>query len=111
MRGRWCARPTSILALEVADLWGKLNTVTDPHAELRRFVKPGAKIISISVADLYMKANYQDFQRFISPDISIAGDVEATLPTLVEEVRRARRAAACRSSASAPIGCARCTRT
>jgi acetolactate synthase I/II/III large subunit len=78
-----------ILALEVADLWGQFNTVTDPTHELRRFVKADAKIISISVADLYMKANYQDFQRFISPDLSIAGDVEATLPLLVDEIRRA----------------------
>ena len=78
-----------VLALEVADLWGQLNTVTDPTHELRRFVKPDAKIITISVADLYGKANYQDFQRFIAPDLAIAGDVEATLPLLVDEIRRA----------------------
>jgi benzoylformate decarboxylase/acetolactate synthase-1/2/3 large subunit len=78
-----------ILALEVADLWGQLNTVTDPTHELRRFAKPDAKIITISVADLYGKANYQDFQRFIAPDLAIAGDVEATLPLLVDEIRRA----------------------
>src|SRR5581483_1460724 len=78
-----------ILALEVGDLWGQLNTVTDPTHEYRRIAKPDVKLIHISVNDLYGKSNYQDFQRFISPDLAIAGDAEATLPLLIEEVRRA----------------------
>jgi acetolactate synthase-1/2/3 large subunit len=78
-----------ILSLEVADLWGQMNTVTDPTHEQRRFARPDVKVISISVADLYTKSNYQDFQRFTPTDLSIAGDVEATLPLLIDEVRRA----------------------
>lgn len=78
-----------ILALEVADLWGQLNTVTDPTHEYRRLAKPDVKLISISVADMSTRSNYQDFQRLVSPDLPIAGDAEATLPLLIDEVRRA----------------------
>jgi len=35
------------------------------------------------------KSNYQDFQRFQSVDVPIAGDVEATLPSLIEAVKAA----------------------
>jgi thiamine pyrophosphate-dependent acetolactate synthase large subunit-like protein len=78
-----------ILALEVADLWGQLNTVTDPTHEYRRIAKPDVKVISITMADLYTKSNYQDFQRFAPVDLSIAGDAQATLPALTEAVRSA----------------------
>jgi acetolactate synthase I/II/III large subunit len=33
------------------------------------------------------KSNYQDFERFQSVDVPIAGDVEATLPLLIEAVK------------------------
>jgi acetolactate synthase I/II/III large subunit len=89
MKGPLVREADVILALEVSDLWGQLNTVTDPTHEYRRLAKPDVKVISVSVADLYSKSNYQDFQRFISPDLSIAGDAEATLPLLIDEVRRA----------------------
>ncbi|HEY7068193.1 MAG TPA: thiamine pyrophosphate-dependent enzyme [Chloroflexota bacterium] len=89
MKGPLVREADVVLALEVSDLWGQLNTVTDPTHEYRRIAKPDVKVISISVADLYGKSNYQDFQRFISPDLSIAGDSEATLPPLIDEVRRA----------------------
>ena len=35
-----------------------------------------------------MKSNYQDFERYTPVDLAIAADAEATLPLLVEEVRR-----------------------
>jgi thiamine pyrophosphate-dependent acetolactate synthase large subunit-like protein len=35
------------------------------------------------------KSNYQDFQRFQSVDISMVGDVEASLPSLIEAVKMA----------------------
>jgi len=82
-----------ILALEVGDLWGVLNTFRDQlHRSTRANVKPGTKIISITSGDLYVKANYQDFQRFAEVDLPIAADGEATLPALVDAVRRATNA-------------------
>ena len=82
-----------ILALEVGDLWGVLNTFRDQlHRSTRSLTKPGTKIISITSGDLYVKANYQDFQRFAEVDLAIAGDAEATLPSLIEAVKRATTA-------------------
>ena len=48
----------------------------------------GAKLISISSLDLFMKSNIQDFQPLSQADLAISGDSEATLPSLIEEVKR-----------------------
>jgi acetolactate synthase I/II/III large subunit len=48
----------------------------------------GTKTISISSLDLYIKSNLQDFQHMADADIAIAADAEATLPVLIEEVKR-----------------------
>ena len=45
-------------------------------------------MISITSGDLFIKANYQDFRRFQQVDLAIAADAEATLPSLVEAVKR-----------------------
>ena len=55
-------------------------------------MESNAKLISLGVNDLYLKSNYQYFQRFLPVDLSIGGDAEATLPSLTEEVRRAMSA-------------------
>ena len=78
-----------VLLLEVYDPWGQFNTMTDPHKEYRRLAKADVKIISISMSDVYIRSNYQDFQRFMPVDLPIVGDVEATLPLLTEAVKRA----------------------
>jgi thiamine pyrophosphate-dependent acetolactate synthase large subunit-like protein len=38
--------------------------------------------------DLYIKGNYQDFQRYPEVDVAIAADAQATLPSLVEAVKK-----------------------
>ena len=78
-----------VLMLEVFDPWGQFNTMSDPHKEYRRISKADVKIISISMSDVYIRSNYQDFQRFMPVDLPIVGDVEATLPLLTEAVKRA----------------------
>ena len=78
----------AVLFLEVADPWGVLNTISDPHHEYRRFAKPDVKVIHITLSDHLMKSNYQDMQRFCPCDLSISGDAEATLPALTEAVQR-----------------------
>ena len=78
-----------VLLLEVYDPWGQFNNMTDPHKEYRRISKADVKIISISMSDVYIRSNYQDFQRFMPVDLPIVGDVEATLPLLTEAVKRA----------------------
>ncbi|MSP94193.1 MAG: thiamine pyrophosphate-binding protein [Alphaproteobacteria bacterium] len=79
-----------ILGLELTDFWGSVNDSEDSveeHRELR--IKPGTKLISITTADLYIRANYQDFQRYQAVDISIGADAETSLPMLTEYVKQA----------------------
>ncbi len=78
-----------ILLLEVNDPWGVLNSFADPYKTYRPVTSPGAKIITISMQDVYLKSNYQDNQRFMAVDLGIGGDVEATLPDLIDAVKRA----------------------
>src|ERR1700751_3231710 len=54
-----------ILAIEMNDLWGSLNAFTDRIVRSSRsLLKPGTKTITLGNRDLYIKANYQDFERF-----------------------------------------------
>jgi acetolactate synthase I/II/III large subunit len=78
-----------VLGLEVTDFFGALNTSRDQIERTSKSItKPNAKLISINANDLYIKGNYQDFQRFPEVDIAIAADAEATLPPLTEAVKR-----------------------
>ena len=54
----------------------------------RRAAHANAKTISISSLDLFIKSNLQDFQHLADADIAMAADAEATLPLLIEEVKR-----------------------
>ena len=67
-----------VLALELTDLAGTVNGV----------VPRGAKRISITSGDLYMRATYQSFERYAPVDLAMAADAEATLPALTEAVKR-----------------------
>jgi thiamine pyrophosphate-dependent acetolactate synthase large subunit-like protein len=58
------------------------------HRRSRPITRQGAKLIHITAGDLYSKSNYQDFQRFTEVDVSIGADAEATLPALIEQVKR-----------------------
>src|SRR5262249_43473307 len=78
-----------ILGLEMNDLYGSLNAFSDRIVRTTRpTTKKGAKIISLGLRDTYLKANYQDFGRFQDVDLAIAGDGEASLPLLIEAVKR-----------------------
>ena len=78
-----------ILGLDVSDFWSVANSFRD---QAQRTWKPatrkGAKLISITTEDLYIKSNYQDFQRYAEVDLATAADSEATLPSLIEAVKR-----------------------
>jgi acetolactate synthase-1/2/3 large subunit len=80
-----------IIGLELADYWNTVNRFTDNNAQgvgsVSSRIKPGTKLISISTLQLLTKSNYQEFQRFQSVDVPIAGDVEATLPALIDAVK------------------------
>ena len=91
----------AIIGMELSDFWGVVNTYIDNGQNGVGFnqskIKPSTKLISINSVDLNTKSNYQDFQRFLSVDVSMPADAEATLPALIEAVKFAiadeRRAA------------------
>jgi thiamine pyrophosphate-dependent acetolactate synthase large subunit-like protein len=78
-----------IVGLEVSDFWATVNTLRDQlHRSTHRIAKPTAKLITITTGDLYVRANYQDFRRLQDLDLAIAADGEATLPSLIDAVKR-----------------------
>jgi acetolactate synthase-1/2/3 large subunit len=80
-----------VLGLEAQEMWTITHTMTGLNTfgmESRSVMKPGAKIISISAIELNHKSNYQDFGRYDEADLSITGDAEATLPALIEAVKK-----------------------
>src|SRR4051812_33794332 len=79
----------AVLLLEVNDPWGNLNNFADPYKTHQPVLKAGAKVITISMQEVYHKSNYQDGQRFLAADLAIGGDVEATLPDLIDAIKRA----------------------
>ncbi len=91
------AQADVILALELNELWGLVNTVPD-HVEREavRIAKPDVKIISIGTNELDLRGNYQNFSRYYGADLSIAGDAQASLPALL---------AAVQAGAAAQLGC------
>ena len=78
-----------VVGMEMGDFWAAVTRFPSNYSIASASqLKPGAKTISISSISLYMKSNFQDFERFVDVDLPIAGDAEATLPSLIEAVRR-----------------------
>jgi len=65
-----------VLGIEVIDFAGV------------RSQRQGSKRISITANDLFSKSNYGDYLKFAEVDIAIEADGQATLPSLVEAVKR-----------------------
>jgi thiamine pyrophosphate-dependent acetolactate synthase large subunit-like protein len=70
-----------ILGMETADFYGTIQP------RVRNAAKP-LKVITITSGDLYIKSNYQDFQRYTAADLAIAADAEATMPALIEACKK-----------------------
>jgi len=78
-----------ILGLELTDFWGTVDAYRDQLERTSRpITKPGAKLVSITAGDLFVKGNYQDIQRYPEVDLAMAADAEATLPALIDAVKR-----------------------
>jgi acetolactate synthase I/II/III large subunit len=67
-----------VLALEAGDI----SNLT------RQAQQRNAKVVSITSTHLFQRSNYQDVMRYAEVDMSIAADAEASLPALIEEIRR-----------------------
>ncbi len=82
------AQADVILGLELNDYWGALHAFSDRIVRRSAAItRAGAKTVSLGTHDLFTKANYQEFERFPDVDLAIAGDGEATLPSLIAAVR------------------------
>ncbi len=77
-----------VLLLEVGDPWAQFHSMSDPHKEMRNVAKKDVRIINISMQDVYIRSNYQDHQRYMPVDLAINGDGQASLPALIEEIRK-----------------------
>ena len=78
-----------ILALEVGDLFGVVEDVPDLVVRsTKRHIKADTKVIEINSELGVGAGNYQDKQRFYPSDIPVPADAEATLPSLIEAVKR-----------------------
>jgi acetolactate synthase I/II/III large subunit len=83
------AQADLIVAMEVNELWGSLHSFNDRIVRTSDPIyKKTAKIVTLGSRDLYMKSNYQDLGRYQEVDLTIAGDAEASLPVLIEQVKR-----------------------
>jgi thiamine pyrophosphate-dependent acetolactate synthase large subunit-like protein len=82
-------RPDVVLGLELNDM----------TASVRAMSASGGKTISICAEYLSQGHNIHDFGSYAAVDVAIAADGEATLPALIEEIRRQSGGAAARSRA------------
>jgi acetolactate synthase-1/2/3 large subunit len=78
-----------IFGIELNDYYGAVHGFSDRIIRhTSPMFRPNVRTISLGVRDLYTKSNYQEFQRYADADLAIAGDGEATLPALIEAVKR-----------------------
>ena len=72
------------------DALGQPDVILDLEVQggPRSAASAATKRISITAADLFIKSNLQDFQHMPEVDLAVAADAEATLPALIEEVKR-----------------------
>ena len=88
-RGPLLAKADVILALEVGDVWSLVNRVADiPGRPSSRTAKPDARVLAIGTNLLYSKSAYGDIERYLATDIAIGADGQATLPLLIDAVKR-----------------------
>jgi acetolactate synthase-1/2/3 large subunit len=78
-----------ILALNVQDIYGLTHAFQDKIGNPQlNLASANLKVVSLSVLNSPQRSNFQDFQRFADIDLAISGDPEATMPTLLEAVKR-----------------------
>jgi thiamine pyrophosphate-dependent acetolactate synthase large subunit-like protein len=77
-----------VIGLDVMDLHGALvHYDTASHTSVPA-IKPGCKVIHITLADLAVRGWATDFQELAPVDVPITADTRIFLPALIEEIRR-----------------------
>jgi len=83
------AQADLVVGLDMTDFWGVTNGYRDQlHRSSRPLLKPGTKTVSVTSTGQFIKSNYQNFQRFTEVGMEISGDGAATLPFLIEAVKK-----------------------
>ena len=78
-----------ILALNESALYSVLNNYRDQAVRYSTpRIGPNTKVISISSYDLFQKSNFQAVDRYQEVDMAIAGDPQASLPSLIEACKK-----------------------
>jgi thiamine pyrophosphate-dependent acetolactate synthase large subunit-like protein len=89
-RGAVLAQADLVVGLDMTDFWGVTHSYKDQlHRSSRPLLKPGTKAVSVTSANQFIRSNFQNFQRFTDVDLEISGDGAATLPFLIEAVKKA----------------------
>ena len=78
-----------ILALDVADLFGSLTTVSKQTRNCEYITSPGVKLISISMNDMLVHSWANDFQALQALDLPMCADTSVAVPELTRLCREA----------------------
>jgi acetolactate synthase I/II/III large subunit len=76
-----------ILALDVADLYGSLTTVSKQTRACEYVTSPAVKIINISMNDMLVRAWAGDYQALQATDIPMSADTAVAVPELIRLCR------------------------
>ena len=77
-----------ILGLDVMDLFGALVRHDAASHSSAPAIKPGCKVIHVTVADLAARGWTTDFQELAPVDLPITASTRVFLPALIEEIRK-----------------------
>ena len=78
-----------ILALDVADLFGALTTVSKQTRNCEYLTSPSVKIITISMNDMLVHSWASDFQALQPVDVAMSADTAVAVPELTRLCREA----------------------
>jgi acetolactate synthase I/II/III large subunit len=76
-----------ILALDVADLFGSLTTVSKQTRDCEYVTSPGVKLISISMNDMLVHSWAGDYQALQAVDLPMCADTSVAVPELARLCR------------------------
>jgi thiamine pyrophosphate-dependent acetolactate synthase large subunit-like protein len=89
-----------ILAVDVVDLWGALQSNVARHRPAGYAPADGVRIISLSMSELLVHSWASDFQRMQPVDLNLVGDSRLALPALADLIGPSASNGAVRGSAS-----------
>jgi thiamine pyrophosphate-dependent acetolactate synthase large subunit-like protein len=82
------AKADVILALDVADLYGSLTTVSKQTRNCEYVTSPAVKIITISMNDMLVRSWAGDYQALQAADVSMSADTSVAVPELTRMCRQ-----------------------